>query len=264
MKRNLLLVLFSTVLALGVMAQQEQTSGNLIIKVESTRVIGDQLLVSGKMFANKEFRIMNLKTSIVAADGDAHKLSGLWWGGKSTYLSSFDQTLQPDIPYSFDFAFATQNKDMNPVTAMLIDARDWTNKIDMKFNFKAINVPLNEDPNLTPGTMEIGKNIYLTWKKYEESATGLTINFVIENKSNKDQEMSFRSYSNARIIDKEGNIYEGTLTLRDRVEFPSGTPKAASVSIKEKIKMSEVKMVQFESGDFKYSVKDKDIIFPAK
>ena len=257
MKRTLLTVALILGLALCINAQQTQTSGHMTMKIESTRVIGNRLLVSGKISVDKLFRLMNLKVSLIDSDGDTHELKEMWWGGKNeSSIMSFDRELQPDIPYSFDFSIDTQNKNMNPVTAMLVAARDWTNDINMKMQFKDIPVPITPDANLKPGVVEISKDVYLKWTKAEESATGLKINFVIENKSNKDQEMSIRSYSNAKIIDKEGNVYDASLTPNERVVFPSNTPIAGSISIKQALKMADVIMVQFESYHFKYSVRD--------
>ncbi|MBB4036094.1 hypothetical protein GGR21_001995 [Dysgonomonas hofstadii] len=257
MKKLLLTALLIVSFTLSLIAQQVQTSGGISVSLESTRVIGDRLLISGKMTADKVIRAMNLKLSVIDSDGDGHDLKVIWWGGKKeSSIISFDKELQPGIPYSFDFSIETQSKNMNPITAILLNIRDWTHSADIKMQFKDIPVPVKADPNLKPGVMEIGKDIYLKWVKAEESASGLKINFVVENKANKDQEMSFRSYSNGKIIDKDGNIYEAALTLKDAVTFPSKTPIAGSISIKQPIKMADVIMVQFESGYFKYSVKD--------
>lgn len=256
MKKQLLSVLLCCIIALGLSAQEIQTSGNLTVRIESTRIIGDRLLVSGKMSVNKEVRLMNINVNAVVADGDSHTMRELWWGGKVASISAFDKTLQPDIPYSFDFAIATQNKNMNPVTAILVDIRDWTSGTNLKLTFKDIKVPMISASSTASQGVEIDKNIYLKWTKNEETAAGLKINFVVTNLSNKDMEMTFRSFDNAKIIDKEGSVYNGTLSFKDNVNFPAGTPISGFISIKEPVKMSDVIMIQFESRYFKYSIKD--------
>lgn len=258
MKHLLLTALFSVILLSGIMAQQSQSAGNLTITIESTRVIGDQLLVSGQVVAKQqETRMLGLRLDMTDGAGDKHDMKAIWWGGKKlTSMVSFDQKLQPGIPYSFDLAIETRGRSMASIKSLLIDTRDWGMKEDLKFHFTDIPIPIKKDPNLTPGIVEVSKDVYLKWTKFEESATDLKINFVIENKASMDQEINFRSFSNTRVIDKAGNVHEGTLSIRDWVNFPVKTPIAVTITIKGAVKMSDVKMLQFESMNFKYHLTD--------
>lgn len=256
MKRILLAVLCSVVSVFGLSAQVVQTTGPLTISLESTRIIGDRMVVSGKMTVDREVRLRLMTANAITTEGDSHSPANMMFGGKEVSISTFDQIFQAGIPYSFDIYFETQNMNMDPVAALMIDIRDHGAGVGLKFSFPNVRVPMVPDQNLVPGTMEIGKDIYLRWTKFEESAAGLKIDFLVMNKSNKDQQMYFLSYNNAKIIDKDGNIHEGALTLSDWVTFPTGTPVAGSISIKEPVKMGDVVMVQFQTRNFKYSVKE--------
>ncbi|NDW09028.1 hypothetical protein [Dysgonomonas sp. 520] len=263
MKKLLLAVFISVALIFGASSQTQITVDPLTIKIESTRVIGDYLLVSGKLTTSSGVRLMGIEASAVTQDGDAQPCKALWWAGKSAYLSSWDNTLLPDIPYSFDLAIKTDNKNMNPITALIIKFFNHTTQQRMQIVMKNIAVPLKADPNLASASvMEIYKDVYLKWTKAEESATALKINFVVENKANKDQEVSFYSYNEATIIDNEGNAHKAPITLRNAVNFPTNTPIAGSITTKTPLKMSQVVMVQFSSGDYKYDV--KKLVFSQK
>lgn len=261
MKTFLLATLFCIVSVPGLSAQVAQTNGPLTVSLESTRIVGDRMIVSGKMTVDREVRLRTLKTSVISADGDTHSPTNLVFGGKGMSILIFDEVFQAGIPYSFDLYFETGNANMDPLSAFMIELRDHNaNGALLEFMFPNVRVPMAPDPNIVPGTIEIGKNIYLRWTGFEESTAGLKVNFVVENKANKDQTMSFYAYNNAKIIDRDGNIHEGPVTLRDRITFPAGIPVAGSLSIEQAVRMADVLMIQFKSSAINYSV--RELVFP--
>lgn len=250
MKKLFMTLLLSVALVVGISAQQTQSDGTINISIESTRVIGNQILVSGKMSVNSETRFMNLTTNIVTPDGDQHMITKFWWAGEPTYLSSFDITMYPNIPYSFDAAFDSNNKDIKQLTALIFELFNHKAQKKVRISFPNVPVPSSTDPNLANGSIEIDKDVYLKWTKFEETPKGLKIHFVILNKAKKDKIIAFRSYVDGStvIIDKDGNQYKKcNQTLKDRITFPVNVPVAGYFDTEEPLKMNYVNMLQFQT-----------------
>lgn len=259
MKKFLLTTLCVVFSALGLSAQVSQTVGPLTVDLESTRVVGDRLLVSGKMIVDRQVRLRNLNSSVVTPDGDVLQRTNILFGGEDVSTSVFDKIFQAGIPYSFDLYFDTRNTPMNPLAALMVEIRDQDAGVNMEMRFSGVPVPMAPDPNLVPGTFELDKDIYLSWTNFHESPDGLKVDFVVVNRASKDQQLSFRTFDNARIIDSGGNIHPGALTLRDRVTFPAGIPVAGSISVEGPVRMSDVLMIQLQSAKIKYSI--REIVF---
>jgi len=233
----------------------------LSINIESTRTIGDRVLISGKLTANEDVRIRGLGATAITSDGSVYECVDLIWTGNWTTNMSFDNNFTADIPYSFDLIFDTKNKAVNSFISLTLNPFNHTAQKHFKIELKNIVIPVPVDPNLSnPSVIEIEKNVYLRWTKAEESASGLKLNFVVENKGSDDKEVRFLSYNNAKMIDKNGVSYDAELTLKDRVNFPVDIPVAGSISVDKPLKMDQIALLEFSSHNFKYKI--KKIVLP--
>ena len=234
----------------------KESAGPISVSIESTRYIGDKLLISGKLLASEDLRLMLTKITAITPDGDTYESKDMWFGGKQTPPMSFDNKLIADINYAVDIAIEVKGKQINNIASLTIDAFNHTAQKYFKIPLKNITIPNPVDPNLdNPSVIEISKDIYLRWTKVEETANSFKVSFVVENKGSKDVEMRFISYNNAKITDDDGNSYDATLTLKDRVDFPAGTPVAGSISVNKPIKVSKISLLEFSSHNFKYKIK---------
>jgi len=243
------------------MSSQNEYQGPVNFRLESTRIIGDKLLISGKVEASEDLRLMLTKITAISPDGDTYESKNMWWGGKQITPMSFDNKLTSGINYNADIAIEIKGKVVNSLASLTIEAFNHTTQKKFKISLNGITVPSPINPNLTNAdVVEIDKNIYLRWTKAEETATSLKINFIVENKGNKDVEMQFLSYNNAKITDNEGNSYEAVITLKDNVNFPVGTPVAGNFSMNKPIKINQISLLEFSSRYFNYKI--RKIVIP--
>lgn len=242
--------------------EQADAFAPMAVTIESTRIIGDRLLISGKMNAPEDFRLMTIRASIVTADGTTYEARDMWWGEKPISPTGFDDNLVADINYAYGLTFDIKSKKVTEVVAFNIEAYNHTAK--KKFNITEKNLAVPNPINMelaVPGVVEIYKDIYLRWTEAEESTTGFQLNFVIENKSGNDQRIQFVDYA-TKITDKNGTSYEATGTLRDRIDFPADIPVAGNIIVDKPLKLSDIVLVEFASKYFNYRV--RGIVVPAK
>lgn len=233
----------------------------LIINIESTRFIGDRLLVSGKIQTSEDIRVMNMAATLITPDGDIYESRSMWWGGQQLSPMSFDKNLTAGINYNFDQAFEIKGKPVNAIASLTFDSFNHTAQKKFKIAIKDLMVPVPANPNLNdPSVTEIFKNVYMRWTKAEETASGLKLNFVVENKNSKDLEIQFRAYNKAKIIDNEGNSYEADITLRDNMNFIADTPIAGNITLDKPVKVSEIALLEFSSRFFDYKI--RKIVIP--
>lgn len=226
------------------------------IGIVSTRLIGDKLLVSGKMISSEEVRIDFRSVTAITPDGEIYKAGFYWWGGNPISISSFGTTLISDINYNFDWGFDIKSKAINSITSMTVEIYNYNLKKMVKIPLKNIAIPSPADENLgDPGTFEIFKNIYLRWTKATEAADGFRLDFVVENKGTNEQEIQFRPYNKATIIDKDGNSYQAELTLKDQVAFPVDVPVAGSIISDKPLKLNKISLLEFASRNYTYKIR---------
>lgn len=253
--------------AVGLEETTKSTSSNqadafvpVAIVVESTRIIGDKLMISGKMNAPEDFRLMNVKPTIITPDGISYEAKEIWWGENLTSPLSFDNRLVAGINYAFDMTFDIKSKKVTEIVSLTIDAFNHTAQKKFNVVFKNLVVPNPIDPELSnPGVVEIYKDIYLRWTGVEESTNGFQLNFVIENKSGKDQKIQFISYA-TKITDSSGNTHDAQGTLKDRIDFPADIPVAGNITLNKPLKLNQIVLVEFASRNFNYRV--RNIVLP--
>lgn len=235
---------------------ETEVAAPISFKIESTRVIGNQLLISGKVHSFNDMRLMGNKITAISPDGETYESKMMWWGGVEASPMSFDKNLTAEINYAIDIAIEVKGKMLSTIGVLTLNAFDHSNQKYFKIQMKDIAIPMPVDPNLSsPSVIEIYKDVYLRWTKAEESANGLKISFVVENKASKDQELKFYSYNKAKITDNEGNSFEGDITLRDRITFPSETPIAGSITFDKPVKMNQIALLEFASSNFTYKIR---------
>lgn len=245
--------------------QSSDPDAPLTIKIETTRIIGDQLLISGKMQLTQDARIMHIRATAITPDGDLYEGKSMYWGGdQSSTLSapSFDEKLTSGIAYNFDLCFETQGKAITEIGSLTLNMFNHTSQKTFKIVLKNLSVPAPADPNLeNPSAVEISKGIYLRWTKAVEAGNGLEISFVVENKGTKDQDIRFPFGKAAKIIDSDGNSYEADITLKDKINFPAGTPVAGKLTLDKPLKVSQIALFEFNSQHYKYKI--RKIVLPA-
>lgn len=247
-------------------AQPEAPAEDLIpvaVLIESTRIIGDKLIISGKMNAPEDFRLMNVKSSIITPDGTSYELHTMWWGENVSSLVSFSETLIAGINYAFDMAFDIKSKKVTEITALNIDAFNHTAQQKFKIAMRNLIVPIPPDPELSnPTVTEIDKNVYLRWTGAEESADGLKLNYVIENKNDNDKKVQFKGISTiaTTIIDTNGTSHEAKASMECNQVFPAGIPVAGSITLNKPVKVSQIALLEFASRHFNYRI--KGIVLP--
>jgi len=223
--------------------------------IESTRIIGDQILISGKMRSIEDLRLMLKDITVITPDGDTYEVKHIWWGGEIGTLMLFDKNLTADINYSMDISIDVKGRAVNGFTVLTIGAFNHTAQQKFTIPIRNIEIPSPADPNLAdPSVIEIDKNVYLRWTKAEETTTSLKISFVVENKGNKDVQIQFIS-NKMKLIDSDGSAYEATTTLTGRIDFPSGIPIAGSINLNKPLKVNQISLVEFASRNFIYKLR---------
>jgi hypothetical protein len=237
-------------------ASKNEYVAPVVLKIESTRIIGDKLLISGKIQSSEDLRLMGIKTSAITPDGDIYESKEMWWGGAVKSPMSLDVNMVADINYSVDYSFEVKSKTVTDVASLTFELFNHTAQQRFKISLKDIKVPSPVDANLADASViEISKNVYLRWTKAEETAGSFKLSFIVENKDTKDQSIRFLSYSNAKFIDNDGTSYDADLSLKDNVNFPAGTPVAGSITVNKPLKLNQISLLEFSSQYFKYKVK---------
>lgn len=258
MKKILFLAAFS-LMALAAGAQpQTQTVGPLTVELQNTRVVGNRLIVTGKMAVTAQTRLRNIQSTAVTPEGDSHKLYGMVFAGQSTDVGIFDRTLEPNIPYSFDLWYDTNNQPINTLAALQLNVVEHNTPGQpwLRFSFPGVAVPMRVDPALKPGTFEIAKDVYMRWTRAEESAAGLVLGFVLENRSNREQSLIFISYDPFKFIDKDGNEHKGERSIADRPTLQPGVPMAGTITVRTPLKLADVLMMQFRTSNTSFAIRD--------
>ncbi|GEM_PF-5481488 len=237
--------------------KQAEYVGPLDFKIETTRVIGNQILISGKMKASEDFRMMLSNIVAITPDGDTYEVGDLWWGGEKTTRLAFDNKLAAGINYSIDIAIDVKGKPVREITSLTLTVFNHTAQKRFTIPIQNLVVPYPIDPNLAnPSVIEIDKDVYMRWTRAEETHESLTLYFVVENKGNKDVKIQFSAYTNKiNIIDTDGNAYEATTTLKDRIDFPAGTPVAGNITLDKPLKVSNIALLEFSSRYYTYKLR---------
>lgn len=262
-KKLFIILLVAFMLPFVLKAQITQKDGPVTVNVESTKIIGNQYIIAGKLTVSKQLRLRNIEPKAIDSDGETLEAKNLWWTGKLTEIGIFDQNLEPEIPYSFILGIETKGKNLNSITAFNLKFQNHTEHTSVTIAFKGLPIPTKENPNLATAEMiEIENNVYLKWTKFEETKKSLKVHFVVQNQTNKEVAMRFTSYNNAKMFDNDGNQYEGTLSLKDEVKFQKDVPFAGFFEFNGEIKMNDLRLIKFKSNNFEYSV--TKIEFPKK
>ena len=254
-------------------AQMEQTESSVTIKVESTKIIGNLYMVSGKISASKKLRLNNFEVKGTDGDGEEIKAEKFWMGSKHEYsFAASTQEFEPDIPLSFRIGFDTKSKNLNSLSNVFFKYMNHTEFEDMErwrtITLKDLPVPTSVDPNLaTAERYEIENNIYLRWTKTDNvhvdwqgkevkpsktSKQAFRIHFVVENMSGKEAEMTFRNDN--FIIDNDGNQHKGSLSLRNE-KFQPDIPLSGTFVFEGNLKANDIRMLKFKSNHIDYSVR---------
>lgn len=183
--------------------QNEVTIKGLTMSIESTRVIGNKVLLTGKFVSDREIQLKNLNPiKAITSNGTELTTSQGTWAGEDTYqLYAAQQLLQSDIPVSFNIMFDSKGEKINLIKMLSIKLY---NPENTTFVFNDIQIPMKTDPNLSSGSIEIYKDVYMTMKKQDDTAGHLKIYFVVENKSGRDRALFLEK---GNLIDASGNAY---------------------------------------------------------
>lgn len=232
------------------------------VTIECTQIIGDKLLISGKMQAPEDFRLMTIRSSIITPDGTTYEAKEMWWGEKVVSPTGFDNQLVADINYAFALSFEIKSKKVTEIASFMIDAFNHTAQKKFKIAIKNLIVPNPIDKELSnPSVVEIYKGIYLRWTGVEESDNGFQLNFVVDNKSGKDQKIQFIDYA-TKITDNSGTTHEAKGTLKDRIDFPADIPVAGNITLDKPLKLKDIVLVEFASRNFNYRV--REVVLPTE
>lgn len=189
--------------------KSSETINNLTMQIVSTRCIGDKTMISGFFNSNTTQKIssMNELTLISPTGAKYSAIQGSFAGNETGYLGQISQTMEPDIPISFDVLFDTNAEKMDVIKKFSVKMYRPDNT---QFNFYDIALPLQKNTNLDESTIEIYKDVYLTFRKQEKNESSLKIHFIVENKSLTARQISIEQ---ASIIDSNGVKHDKSKVL---------------------------------------------------
>jgi len=226
------------------------SQNGLTMTITSTRVIGNKIMISGQFVTsnNMEIRSMN-EVNLISKAGTQFKTDDGSFAGKETgYLSQISQSMEADIPVSYDALFDVNGEKIPTIKKFSVKMYRPDNT---SFAFYDIPVPMETDPNLNESTIEIYKNVYLTFKKQEDTGGHLKIYFLIENKSGKNRKIEIQDVS---LIDSNGSkaddckvFIAGEETAYKNVEAEPEVPLAGIFDFTGNIPFNTVKVLKFKT-----------------
>jgi len=236
--------------------------GNILsFKVESTRIIGDKLLISGKASVTKKTtaRITFYPKGITS--GGTLEAGRLDWAGEIKSLASgpsFD--LEEGIPVAWHIYLETNGQKVTEINQLKIfwkeDRQGTTVPTDT--TIESLKIPSAPDTNLTPGSEEIDRGVYLRLTKAQSAKGILKIGFVLDNRSGKAYKLDMHSIG---IVDDQGNevadpaFFAGNKNMAyESPELAPDVPLAGRFEFKTNAKPAAVKLLRFAVKDFRGGV----------
>lgn len=189
--------------------KSSETINNLTMQIVSTRCIGDKTMISGFFSSNTTQNITSMnELTLISPTGAKYSTNHGAFAGKETYyLGQIAQTMEPDIPVSFDVLFDTKGEKMDLIKKFSVKMYRPDNT---QFNFYDIALPMQKNPLLDESTVEVYKDVYLTFRKQEKTEGSLKIHFIVENKSLTARQISIEQ---ASIIDSNGMKHDRAKVL---------------------------------------------------
>lgn len=234
----------------------------LTMRIQSTRIIGNKVMLSGQFVSDRLIQLKNLNPIKAITTNGTELITSLGtWAGEETYqLYAVQQELQPEIPVSFNIMFDSKGENVNSIKLLSVKLYSPENTT---FVFHDIQVPMQIDPDITPGSIEIYKDVYLKFKKQDDTAGHLKIYFIVENKSGRDRALFL---DKGNLIDASGNsfpnpdVFIGGEKQYSKVNISPDIPVAGYFDFTGNIPYNSVKLLQFSTRDYaKFSV--KQIVF---
>jgi len=239
------------------------TINGLTMTIESTRVIGDKVMLSGKFVSNSQMELRSLGdlTAITPSGTKLTTTDGIWAGVETGYLNQVYQKMQTDIPVSFDILFDSNGEKINEIKLFTVNLYEPGNT---NYVFRNILIPSHIDSNISASCIEIYKNVYLKFTKQSDTEGHLKIYFSVENKSGKERPLFFENLS---LVDDSGNafndcniyIYGKKQVANGQNMFPD-IPISGCFDFTGNIPFSKVKLLNF-STHFYANFAIKQIVF---
>ncbi len=233
--------------------KNSETINNLTMQIVSTRCIGDKTMISGFFSSNSTQKIISMnELTLISPTGAKYGANQGAFAGKETgYLGQISQIMEPDIPVSFDVLFDTKAEKMNVIKKFSVKMYRPDNT---QFNFYDIALPMQKNLNLDESTIEIYKDVYLTFRKQEKSEGSLKIHFIVENKSLTARKISIEQ---ASIIDSNGmkhekaNVLIGSEDMNYRVVMAEPEiPMAGMFDFEGNIPFEAIRLLRFSTRQY--------------
>jgi hypothetical protein len=226
------------------------SQNNLSMTVTSTRIIGNKIMVSGQLVTSRDMpiRFMHAVT-LISPSGNKYETNyGSFAGIEQVYLSQIEQNMTADIPVSYDAIFNVQGEKMSIIKKFSLYMFE---PGKTAFAFYDLAVPREIDPNLNESTVEIYKNIYLTFKKQEDKGGHLKIYFVVENKSGKKHELKL-NFPVPSVIDANGSKYDDCKVFiageeSELIEIEPDIPVSGIFDFTGNIPFNSVRVLKFST-----------------
>jgi hypothetical protein len=239
-------------------SQNAISLNGITMNIQSTRIIGNKVMVSGQFVSDRVIRMkfLNPVKAMTSKGVELITSQGTWAGEDIWQLYAVDQELQPEIPVSFNIMF--DNKDESVDILKIFSVKLYSPE-NTTFIFHDIQIPMQADPDLTPGSIQIYKDVYMKFKKQDDTGGHLKIYFTVENKSGRERAVFLET---GNLIDASGNsypnpeVYIGGEKEYAKVNVSPDAPISGYFDFTGNISFSSVKLLQFETKDYaKFSVK---------
>lgn len=167
--------------------QSTVSKNGLSVTVESAARIGNWFVISGFMKSDTECSTYIPSVIAQLYDGKNAWFRAADFDGKpdNVAVGSYHD-YQAGTKKHFHFYFSV-NEEVNGIYALTIrwgKAPKGTRNFDNNsFGFHSVPVPMNEDPELKPYTIEVYRNVYLNMENSSRSRDTLRLHFTLKNNS---------------------------------------------------------------------------------
>lgn len=229
------------------------TINNLTMNIVSTRTIGDKTMISGFFNSSTAQKLQSMNDlTLISPSGTSYETDkGSFAGNETHYMGQAMQMMEPDIPVSYDVLFDTKAEKMDVIKKFSVKMY---NPDNTQFNFYDIPLPIQVNPNLDASTIEIYKDVYLTFRKHEKTDNNLTIHFVVENKTRSPRQVKIQE---AHIIDSNGakndeaKVFLGGEDIGfRRVEVEPEVPVAGYFVFEGNVPFEEIRLLRFSTFQY--------------
>lgn len=230
----------------------------ITMSIQSTRLIGNKVMISGQFVSDKvvQLKFLSLIKAMTSKGSELITSQGTWAGEDTWQLYAVNQELQPEIPVSFNIMFDSKGESVDLLKIFSVKLNSPENT---SFIFHDVQIPMQVDPDVTPGSIQIYKDVYLKFKKQDDTGGHLKIYFTVENKSGRDRAMFL---DNGNLVDASGNsfpnpeVYIGGEKVYAKVNISPDVPVSGYFDFTGKIPFDTVKLLQFATKDYaKFSIK---------